>query len=541
MTSPGIFKFIHFIIFGILVGLNSVQAIADSSTRIEVNTDSHKVVFSKIGATPISWRLTQFPNLPNSKHDQGRIVLESDTSVSVGVAPFSFTGPDSELWNNADYFVESQFENEMTTVKFTATDPQTGLNLTKTYKIPKNGYELSLSVVLTNPITQTKDVKISPENLVLQLGAGWHASQHQSHSNSDQIRVVYENDQGVMHLLELEDNYAGGISPTAWVGFEDRYFLTAVMATNTKSTHRARFNRVSSPTQKNDVSHQLGIEIFHDAIQLAPGDTGSRSYTIFIGPKQQEALELEGWNLRKVQYADLWSWMRGVCLGLSWLFDWVHMPTENWGISIILLALLIRLVLLPVTIPSYRKHVETTTIQAKMRPELKKINEQFKGDAEKLHQETTKLYHEHGISMFSPLMGCLWVFVQIPIFVGLYFVIGELFELRGAEFLWIDNLAAPDRFYEFDQNLPLGVQAFNLLPVLMVVSQILATKTTSTGKGSQNTGKIQQLLLIAFAVVVFVLIYQFPAGVVLYWLVTNLVQIAQQKWVGHQLQMRENQ
>ena len=184
---------------------------------------------------------------------------------------------------------------------------------------------------------------------------------------------------------------------------------------------------------------------------------------------------------------------------LSWFYKWV----QNWGVAIILLTVLIKSLFYPLSAASYRS-------MAKMRvlaPKMQKIKEQYGNDRQRLHQAMMELYKTDKI---NPLGGCLPIVVQIPVFIALYWVLLASVELRHAPFtLWIEDLSAPDPYY--------------VLPVIMGVTMIIQSRL-SPEPPDPIQAKMMKIMPIAFSVFFFF----FPAGLVLYWLINNILSIAQQ-------------
>jgi len=222
--------------------------------------------------------------------------------------------------------------------------------------------------------------------------------------------------------------------------------------------------------------------------------------------------------------------MRYLSLALLWLLNALHSVIPNWGLTIIALAVIIRVGLLPITLRGQRQQMQTIADQDRLKPLLDEIQVTFRGDPERLHKETKKVYAENNVSMLAPLAGCLWVLLQIPIFVGLYFVINESFDLRGAQFLWIQNLSQADALFSFDFRIPYFGSGLNVLPFLMAISQMLASNVSPAPNSDPAAQSTQTKFLAGMAITFFVLLYNFPSGLMLYWLMSNLGQIVQQIW-----------
>jgi YidC/Oxa1 family membrane protein insertase len=233
---------------------------------------------------------------------------------------------------------------------------------------------------------------------------------------------------------------------------------------------------------------------------VPPGGTAKVTVPLYSGPQDVEKLEqlAPGLNL-VVDY----GWLTILAAPIFWLLNWIHRLVGNWGIAIILLTVLIKLVFYPLSAASYKSMAKMKQVT----PRLTKLREQYGNDRAKMNQAMMELYKEEKI---NPLGGCLPIVVQIPVFIALYWVLLGSVELRHAPFYgWIEDLSAPDPFY--------------LLPALMMASMIVQTKLNPTPPDPVQA-KVMMIMPFAFGVMFFF----FPAGLVLYWLVNNILSIAQQ-------------
>jgi YidC/Oxa1 family membrane protein insertase len=234
--------------------------------------------------------------------------------------------------------------------------------------------------------------------------------------------------------------------------------------------------------------------------QIAPGATGAQAMTLYVGPQEQATLKklAEGLDL-VVDY----GWLTVVAAPIFWVLQAIHTLVGNWGWAIILLTVGIKAVFFPLSAASYKS-------MAKMRlvtPRLMQLKERFGDDRQKLNQEMMKLYQTEKI---NPLGGCLPILVQIPVFIALYWVLLGAVEMRDAPWaLWITDLSSADPYY--------------VLPVIMVVSMIVQTKLNPT-----PPDPIQAKVMMAMPFIFGVMFFWFPSGLVLYWVVNNVLSIAQQ-------------
>lgn len=275
-----------------------------------------------------------------------------------------------------------------------------------------------------------------------------------------------------------------------WIGLVQHYFVSAWVLPHASS--REFF------TKKLDANLYAAGMI----VPLAAGADSSfvQEVTLYTGPQDQEKLAAIATGLDlTVDY----GWLTIIATPLFWVLKTVHGWVGNWGIAIIVLTVMIKLLFYPLSAASYRS-------MAKMRvlaPKMQRLKEQYGDDRQRMQQAMMELYKTEKI---NPLGGCLPILVQIPVFIALYWVLLASFELRQAPFFgWIQDLAAPDPYY--------------VLPVLMGATMILQTRLNPEPPDPIQA-KIMKIMPVAFSIFFFF----FPAGLVLYWLVNNILSIAQQ-------------
>ncbi|HVN71942.1 MAG TPA: membrane protein insertase YidC [Desulfomonilia bacterium] len=283
-----------------------------------------------------------------------------------------------------------------------------------------------------------------------------------------------------------------------WFGYEDKYFLHVIIPKVVEST-TVDIRRVD------DKSLELRYALASATIQ--PGSSLTRDNIIFIGPKEIKTLKSVGYNLNK---ALDFGFFDIIAKPLLIAMNWIHKYVGSYGWTIIILTILIKLVLYPLTLKSFTSMKELQKIQ----PLMKEIQQQYKDDKQKMNQELMKLYQEHKI---NPMGGCLPMLLQIPILFALYRVFYQAIELRHTPFhlagTWLPDLSAPDPYY--------------ITPILMGASQFIMQKMTPTG-GDPTQQKIMLIMPVVFT---YMFLY-FPSGLVLYWLVSNVLSIAQQAYIN---------
>lgn len=246
-------------------------------------------------------------------------------------------------------------------------------------------------------------------------------------------------------------------------------------------------------------------------IDLAPGASHTENYQIYLGPKEYERLGKIGEQRGKVMF---YGWFTPISASMSWIMRQMHNLTGSWGLAVILLTITVRLCIWPI----HAKSTFTMKRMGLLGPKMKELQEKYKDDPQKQQMEVMKLYRDYGV---NPLGGCLPMFLQIPIFFGLYRVLEYAAELRGQDWLWVKDLAAPDtvgQLFGYD---------INPLPLIMGVTMIAQMKLTPQ---PATVDKTQQRIFMLMPFVFLFICYNFASALALYWSTQNIFSIAQ-TWI----------
>jgi YidC/Oxa1 family membrane protein insertase len=285
-----------------------------------------------------------------------------------------------------------------------------------------------------------------------------------------------------------------------WIAMVQHYFLSAWLPKN--GTPREFY------MQKLDGDlYSAGVKV--PVGSVAPGASTTLDVPVYAGPQEPAKLKEIAPGL---DLAIDYGWLTVIAVPLFWVLSELHQLVGNWGVAIILLTVLIKLLFYPLSAASYRS-------MAKMRvvaPKLQKLKERYGDDRQRLQQAMMEMYKTEKI---NPLGGCMPILVQIPVFIALYWVLLASVELRHAPFmLWIHDLAAPDTLFGVWFGMPVG-----LLPILMAVTMWIQTSLNPEPPDPVQA-KVMKVMPIMFSFMFFF----FPAGLVLYWLVNNILSILQQ-------------
>ena len=288
--------------------------------------------------------------------------------------------------------------------------------------------------------------------------------------------------------------------PQKWIAVKNRFFVSALVSSDSPvSGFSAIVQRdmTSANYRPSSVAVKANIS----------GAGASREMKFYVGPKKQALL----WDLgmKDVMEFGMWRW---ICYPIVWVLNFFNSLIPNYGIAIILLTILVRLIFWPLT---HKSTVGMKKMQ-ELQPKMKEIQAKFKDNPQRLQQETWALYRSEKV---NPMSSCLPMLVQIPVFIALFNVLRSAVELRYAPFLWIGDLSEPEGLLA--AYLPFG--GLNILPILMAVSTALQSAfTPSTGDKNQ-----QKMMMVIMPVMMLVMFSSFPSALSLYWFLSNLFSIVQ--------------
>jgi YidC/Oxa1 family membrane protein insertase len=288
-------------------------------------------------------------------------------------------------------------------------------------------------------------------------------------------------------------------SPT-WIAMVQHYFASAWIPSNS-------FQKDLYVGKLENNQYRIGVQSKLEA--LGVGQEKTETLKLFVGPQEEQVLEKIAPGLELVKD---YGWFTILAKPIFWLLEKIHALVNNWGWSIIFLTILIKLAFFPLSAASYKSMARMKLVQ----PKVLELKERHKGEPQKLNQAMMEMYRKEKI---NPLGGCFPVLIQIPVFIALYWVLLSSVEMRGAPWWgWIQDLSKPDTLFGVWFGAPIG-----LLPILMAVSMFIQTKLNPTPPDPLQA-KLMMFMPLAFSVMFFF----FPSGLVLYWVVNNILSIAQQ-------------
>ncbi|RJG02966.1 membrane protein insertase YidC [Noviherbaspirillum sedimenti] len=368
---------------------------------------------------------------------------------------------------------------------------QSGVKLVKTYTFTRGSYVIDIKHEVINasgaPITPTAYLQLVRDNSKLPGESMFYSTftGPAVYTDAEKFRKINFDD------IEKGKAPKAATASDGWVSMVQHYFVSAFLPQD-KAPREIYTDKVAPNLYSVGTKLPLGT--------IAPGATAATDARLYAGPQESARLEkfAPGFDLVKD-----YGWLTVVAKPIFWLMTQIHNVIGNWGWTIIALTVLIKLVFFPLTAASYRSMAKMKSVT----PKMTAIRERHKGDPQKMNQAMMELYKTEKI---NPLGGCLPILIQMPVFIALYWVLLASVEMRNAPWIgWIHDLASPDPFY--------------ILPVIMAASMFIQTKLNPTPPDPMQA-KMMMWMPIIFSVMFFF----FPAGLVLYWVVNNVLSIAQQ-------------
>ncbi|ADW18768.1 protein translocase subunit yidC [Desulfobulbus propionicus DSM 2032] len=379
-----------------------------------------------------------------------------------------------------------------------------GIAIVRTLTFRGDSYLINVEYKVSN--TTDRPVQVSPA-LTMVNEPFAHASETSKYLFAGPAAYVNEKlvETKAKKLTEAPVVLQGKVS---WTGYVDNYFMTTVAP----AVGNGRTITLQGSEQQVRTVLSEGIQT------IGPHEGKSFAYTLYFGPKKLQVLQTAGSDLAK---AVDFGWFDVLAKPMLWLLNFFHQFSHNYGVAIILLTILIKLIFWPIT----QKGMKSMKNMQKLQPKIAKLRERFKDDPAKMNQEMMTLYKTYKV---NPVGGCLPMLIQIPFFFALYRVLMAAIELRHAPFmLWINDLSAPDRLWiGFDIPYLHGIP---ILTLLMGASMYLQQKMTPT-TADPTQARIMQFLPIVFTF----MFINFASGLVLYWFVNNLLSILQQYLINRQ-------
>jgi YidC/Oxa1 family membrane protein insertase len=495
-------------------------------SRITVLTDRAKIVLTNVGGEVESVTLNAFQGWngrpvelvpPGAEGGMVLRVLEAGRWETTSRLRFDASVDGTPVADSAEVILgEGKDKVEVT---FTRAGPS-GESIEKRFTFSRSGYAVGVAISLKREGEMAATTAYS---------LGWECGLATTEANArlDERRFAAlgrigdEFYQVPMTKFSKENHrtYEGTI---VWAAARTKYFLSSLITA--PDSRNSGTLELLGDRSTNFIGFSIGYPFRGDPRLVED------SFTWYVGPLDMNVLKSYGIGLEKA--IDLGR-LRFLSVAILKLMVWMERIVPNYGVVIIVLSVLTKLLFYRLTHKSFRAMKDMQRIQ----PRLKEVQEKYKDDRDRMNKEVMKVYKEAGV---SPLGGCLPLVLQMPVFIALYNVLSNTIELRDARFVgWINNLSAPDVLFKFGSKLPLLGNEFHLLPILMGAAMVyqsrLSGSPTGDGVAASQTKMMNYLMPIIFTI----FFYSMPSGLVLYWLVNNVLSIVQQYYVQKELEAED--
>lgn len=465
--------------------------------RIHVQTDLMKVEIDLSGGDIRYLELLKHKSADDIKNNF--VLLDDSSADRVYTSQTGLLGdglPNHKAQFDAEK-TEYQLSEQDKQLKVVLTFKNEQVNVVKTFVFNRNDYAIDVQYAISN----LSDKPINP----------WVYYQIVHDSQSDQGAKMmptftggaYFSNESKYKKLSFKDMSKTDLnvnSPDGWVGLVQHYFVSAWIAQQSSQNFYSK--------QLSDSIYAIGTKL--NLGEIAPAQTKQTTAKFYSGPQSHDELVKTAPGL---EFTVDYGWLTFIASPLFKLLSLINDFVGNWGVAIIILTILIKMLFYPLSAAGYRNMAQMRELS----PRLQSMKEKFGDDKQKMHQAMMELYKTEKINPFG---GCMPILIQIPVFISLYWMLLGSVEMRHAPFmLWIQDLSAPDPYW--------------ILPILMAISMFVQTKLNP-----KPTDPLQAKMMMFMPIVFSVFFFFFPAGLVLYWLVNNILSIVQQAQINRSIHAR---
>lgn len=475
-----------------------------TARTIQVNTPLYTVKISEKGSAIKSFVLKRYREQIEWDSPLKEIVSKNlpDGTLIMGFAGKSIPGLDRAVFSADSPYDSVDIVYGSEPLIFSWVSPN-GIVVKKEFYFSPETYLIGLTISVKNNSNEALR-----DNLVLSLRSTSGEQKSRFGFEGPSLLLNNKLKQIKMKKIEGKNIYSGKLG---WIALQDRYFMSSIISENNEEASMRLFLKPD---------HILEAEFLQPERVIQPGSEHFFDFKLFFGPKSMTILNDLGYNLGKAVNFGMFDFLAkpGV-----WLMNFFYRFIPNYGVAIIILTLMTKALLWPLGSKSYRSMSE----MKKLQPLIAELKEKYKNDKKKIQQETMALYKTYKI---NPLGGCLPMVAQIPVFFALYRMLYEAIELRHAPFFgWIRDLSAPDRLFRFDFSIPFMEPPYGI-PILTIImgATMFLQQRMSPPPGDPAQAKMMMLMPIVFTVI----FINFSSGLVLYWLVNNVLSISQQYYIS---------
>jgi YidC/Oxa1 family membrane protein insertase len=502
----------------VAAGAPAVAMAPAAGEQVTITTDVIKARFDSIGGSLVYLEFLNYKDI--STNTTRNVVLFDQSSKRVylaqtGLVPATGT---AVLPNHLTPMGIAPGARDMTagtdtlTLRFESA-PIEGRKLAKTYTFKRGQY----TVAVQHEFTNGGSTPVQPK-LYLQLARDGSAPEGESSMYFTFTGPAVYTEAGKFQKLDFKDIAKGSASfeksaKDGWVGMVQHYFASAWLL-KAGAEREFKVAKINPP----GLPETYTVAMLSPLGDAAPGATLTHEATLFAGPQEENKLAALMPGLELVKD---YGWLTMLAKPLFWLLDKLYAVIGNWGWAIVALVVLLKMAFYSLNASAYKSMAKMKALA----PRVAEMRERLKDKPQEMQQEMMRIYREEKA---NPIGGCLPIFVQMPFFIALYWVLLSSVEMRNAPWIgWIQDLAAPDTLFGTipGLNFPVG-----LLPILMTASSLFQVWLNPAPPDPMQA-KMMWIMPLVFGVMFF----YFPAGLVLYWLTNNILSIAQQWYINKKL------
>ena len=395
--------------------------------------------------------------------------------------------------------------------------PQGLIEITQIFSLKDKGYEINCSYTIFAPEAK-KEVVLTDMVIYGAEIAPWHivsGDKQRALSHRIDYRTNYGENDDVSADEDDDDFFIPRPTPVLWAAVSNKYFCSVFKQLDNRFGFQIWQDR-RFITKKSPV---IAVGAVLPPQKIAPGQSVKLDFALYDGPKDIDALGDFAEGGAGVMHL-AWGPLNYLARLLLWILNCFHSLCSSWGVSIILLTILVRAVFYPIT----ARGNESMKKMQRVQPMFKELREKYKDNPQLLNQKMTELYRAEGV---NPFAGCLPILLQIPIFFALYAMLDNAIELRHVSFLWCKNLAAADTIFSIPLGFTLPLLNVSAIPVNPLVLAMTALMVIQQRMTPMSMDPAQKKMMVMMPVVMLFFLYDLPSGLTLYWTVSNLFSILQ--------------
>ena len=496
-----------------------------SETDLTITTDKVKVLFSQKGGDIVSYQL-----LEHFDKDTGKGVQMADNISEFNRAFALSFGDSSGVMLNEMFNVKKEGPNDIGFYRTYDIKDSSGVShkylIGKHYSFKENEYVFKFDVTV-KPLDGARELDVNGAAYTIRTSPqiGPHFDRKKNRNEVREILEFYNNKRFSKDIQGKTYD-----RPFEWAGVGGKYFAILIKPQNVENI---------SSVVKTSAAVENGYgnsQIFLTRLPLKNGISTDEFY-VYIGPRSENELikynlaDKNKWGILNAKFNQALK-TTGVFslveMLLKWALEKIHIFIHNWGLAIIALTVILKIILFPLS----KKSAMGTLKMQEIQPKMQAIQAKYRDNPQKLNEETAKLYKESG---YNPVSGCLPMILQMFILFALYNVFNNYFEFRGASFIkgWIDDLSEGEYIWSWKREIPLlssfSQNKLRLLPIIYTLSQLVTGKITQYGgAGTAQSQSQMKFMMYGMSILFFFILYNVPSGLLIYWIVSNVLQMVQQ-------------